>query len=236
MVGFINQKGTSTMKKLICLSLVFFNIYGTELVLNTSSGEDYTLDILPEDSFEDVIASLKSLEASDTLFVSLNVNKSRIEAKTKQTSAFRNYSAPLSESDKENITYLLTTLADANQNPLKLLFKRDSLTKLGDQIEHIHPMTFLGFVFSNDELVVAMRKIRGSSFLWDDFGYRILDSLNREMAQGNLTIDQIFNLALSTKIDPSLIADPVFTSNWSRLIDNLIQNVQRSGNAKRYDM
>lgn len=242
MVGFIIQDGRKAMKNFAYFSILFASLstaYATELTINTSSGNDYYLDIQPQVSFQEVIETLQKLEnpeIADGLYISMNVQKSRIEARTKtnQSATPRNYYSSLTEKDKENITHLLTSLA--NQSIIKIAFKRSALTKVGDQVEHVHPMAFLRFVFTNDELIVAMRNIRDKSLLWDDFVERILDSLDTEMSLGNLTQDQIYDLAVAVKVDLALIDSPIQVHDWRRLIDNLIQNVQRSGNTKRYDM
>ena len=209
-----------------------------ELVINTSSGIDYFLEIRPEDSFEQVIKTLRSLEIDDPspdLIVSLNVQKNRIEAKTKSAvNTSRDYYKPLSSKDKENITYLLTTLA--YQSLLKISSKRSTLEKIGEQIEPIHPLQFLKYVFSNDELIVSIRNIKGRSWVWKDFIGRILESLSIEMNQGNLTAAQINDFTGGVKIDPNLVNASIQAHDWNGLVDNLILHVPRNSDSNRYDM
>ena len=228
------------MRKIIFLSSLFavISIGAQELVINTSSGIDYFLEIQPEDSFEGVIKTMRSLEINDSskdLFVSLNIQNNRIEAKTKVvTNAPRDYFKPLSSKDKENITYLLTTLG--YQSILKISSKRSSLEKVGDQIETIHPLQFFKFVFSNDELIVAMRNIKSRAWIWKDFIGRILESLNMEMTSGNLTESQIQDFLSAVKIDPSLVHTPIQSREWHAFVDNLILHVPRNNDSNRYDM
>ena len=234
------QGALRLMKKIIFLSSIFalISMEAQELVINTSTGVDYFLEIQPEDSFEGVIKTMRSLEideSTNNLIVSLNVKNNRIEAKTKVVAnAPRDYFKPLSTKDKENITYLLTTLA--YQSILKISSKRSSIEKIGDQIEPIHPLQFFKYVFSNDELIVAMRNIKGRAWVWKDFIGRILDSLNTEMNYGNLTQAQIQDFLSAVKIDPSLVNTPIQARDWNTFVDNLILHVPRNNDSNRYDM
>jgi hypothetical protein len=228
------------MRKIFFISSTFalISMGAQELVINTSSGIDYFLEIKPEDTFQGVIETMRSLEINDhstDLLVSLNVQNNRIEAKTKVVAnAPRDYYKPLSSKDKENITYLLTTLG--YQSILKISGKRSSLEKIGDQIEPIHPLQFFKFVFSNDELIVAMRNIKGRTWIWKDFIGRILESLNAEMVAGNLTQGQIQDFLSAVKIDPSLVNTPIQGRDWNGFVDNLILHVPRNNDSNRYDM
>lgn len=209
-----------------------------ELVINTSSGIDYFMNIQQEDSFEEVIKTMRTLELNDPstdLIVSLNVKNNRIEAKTKPAANTpRDYYKPLTEKDKENITYLLNTLG--YQSILKITSKKSSIEKIGDQIEPIHPLAFFKYVFSNDELIVTMRNIKGRSWIWKDFIGRILDSLNTEMTIGNLTSGQIQDFLTAVKIDPSLVNTPLQAHDYAGFIDNLVTHVPRNSDSNRYDM
>lgn len=228
------------MRKIIFISSIFalISMGAQELVINTSSGIDYFLEIQPEDSFEEVMKTMRSLEINDSsenLLVSMNVQNNRIEAKTKViANATRDYFKPLSSKDRENITYLLTTLG--YQSILKISGKRSSLEKIGDEIEPIHPLQFFKFVFSNDELIVAMRNIKGRAWVWKDFIGRILDSLNTEMVSGNLTQGQIQDFLSTVKIDPNLVNTPIQAHDWNGFVDNLILYVPRNNDNNRYDM
>lgn len=228
------------MRKIMFISSIFalISMGAQELVINTSSGIDYFLELQPEDSFEGVIKTMRSLEDNDPskdILVSLNVQNHRIEAKTKVVANTpRDYYKPLTSKDKENITYLLTTLG--YQSILKISSKRSSLEKIGDQIEPIHPLQFFKFVFSNDELIVAMRNIKGRAWVWKDFIGRILDSLNTEMSYGNLTAGQIQDFLSVVKIEPSLVNTTIQAHDWNGFVDNLILHVPRNNDSNRYDM
>lgn len=212
-------------------------LQANELIITTSTGAEYHFNVSQDDSFLDTLSTLQSLEnSSGNLHISLNLTDSQIVAKTKpgKPSNSRDYYKPLSAKDQENITYLLTTLG--YQSILKINSKKSNLNKVGEQIEHIHPLLFLKYVFTNDELIAAIHNIRDRAWIWKDFISRILESLSTESSIGNISSDQIHNLAAETKLDPSLIEIPIQAHDWNNLIENLLENVKRSGNPKRYDM
>ena len=65
------------------------------------------------------------------------------------------------------IEELLQTMAE--NNVFQLLFLRKRLEKIGREIDFVHPMRFIGTVFSDPRLVRYMREIRKTSFKWDGF-------------------------------------------------------------------
>lgn len=219
------------MKLIALLLLLNFTVNASELIVNTSSGNDYYLEVSPEDSFEEVFATLHSLEGDTKGLVCFNLFGTKFEAKT--YSSYRNYYKPLTQKEAEIVHELLTTLA--YQNYIKIGTKRTSLTKTGDQIENLHPLKFLQYVFTNDELIVAMRNIR-NRMIWSEFIGPVLESLQKEANLGNITSDQVHDLALRVKLDYNLIQAPIHAQNWNGLIDTLIIQVQRINDAKRYDM
>ena len=84
---------------------------------------------------------------------------------------------PISESDKRAITKLITTMAE--KNVVQLGFKKKSLEKLGDQIYHVHPMRFFGYVFSEPDLLYGMYEIKKSYFKWENF----IDGMSKKCAR-----------------------------------------------------
>lgn len=222
------------MKLIGSLLLLNFTLQASELIVNTSSGNDYYLEISAEESFEEVFSTLHSLEGDTKNLICFNLFGTKFEAKIKtENSMPRNYYMPLTLKEEETVHELLTTLA--YQNLIKIGAKRSSLTKTGDQIENLHPLKFLQYVFTNDELIVAMRNIR-NRMIWNDFIGPVYLSLQKEAKLGNITSDQIKDLAMHVKLDVNLLAAFINAQNWSGLIDTLIIQVQRSNNAKRYDM
>ncbi len=68
---------------------------------------------------------------------------------------------PCSEQDRENIYEIVSTVA--MKNKLSLLFQQNYLREKGAQISHVHPLKFLGIIFSNPHLKTCM------FYIWDDY-------------------------------------------------------------------
>lgn len=73
----------------------------------------------------------------------------------------------ISIDEKVKVGKILMTMAE--NSVIKLLFERKRLESWGHDIRHVHPLRFLGTVFTNPRLVHCMRRIRTSSFKWDGF-------------------------------------------------------------------
>lgn len=91
---------------------------------------------------------------------------------------------PISTEDKQKIRAILVTLAE--NNVVKLLFEKKRLERLGYEVNHVHPICFLGTVFSDPRLVHCIQKIRSSSFKWDGFIEGFSDRLRQEVKAGNV--------------------------------------------------
>lgn len=222
----------SFAKSIFVLTL-FGQLNALEFTINSATGEDFSVEIDTTRPFDEVIDILKNFEGTHIAWLSFFQNK--VVAKTKiNPLEARDYYKPLTKADQENISYLMTTLA--YQSLVKLASKKSSLSKIGDQLEYLHPLLFLKHVFSNDELIVSIHNIKGRSWVWSEFIDPILDSLDKEMKLGNLTQDQILDMSVAIHLDPLFISEPIQSRNWSGLINNLLSFVQRSGDAKRYDM
>lgn len=73
----------------------------------------------------------------------------------------------LTDSDRHTIASIIETVAYTN--PLLLLPKQGEMKRKGDKINIVHPLRFLGVVFTDHELVKALKKIKENGFKWDGF-------------------------------------------------------------------
>ncbi|MBX7065653.1 MAG: hypothetical protein K1X28_00340 [Parachlamydiales bacterium] len=89
-----------------------------------------------------------------------------------------------SEQDRANIYEIVSTVAEKNK--LSLLFQQNYLREKGAQIAHVHPLRFLGVIFSNPHLKTCM------FYIWDDYFKRtsfvtdLSAALTREADKGKL--------------------------------------------------
>lgn len=91
---------------------------------------------------------------------------------------------PITEEEKQMIVKIILTMAD--NNVFKLLFEKKKLERIGKKIHHVHPIKFLGTVFSDPYLVDRMREIKDSSFKWEGFIDGLSLRMTEESSRGNL--------------------------------------------------
>ena len=91
---------------------------------------------------------------------------------------------PISIAERQKISAILTTMAE--NNVFKLLFEKKTLEKLGREIHHVHPIRFLGAVFTDPRLVHCMYEIRRSGFKWDGFIDGFSKRFLAEISDGNV--------------------------------------------------
>lgn len=214
------------------------NAVPNEVIVNTIDGSSFTFSIEPEESFHNVVTAIAQHEDFDhEMQIFMTISGKSITA---STAAYvkgkpRNYWTSLTAKEQEDITYILRTLA--NQTLLKINSNKSSLNNAGDRIKHIHPLRFLTYVFSNDELIVCMRNLQGRTWVWSEFLEGIINSLKDEYALGNILDEHIHELIVQSQVsDPAAIHTHVKNQSWGALINSLISNVPRKTEGNRYDM
>lgn len=90
----------------------------------------------------------------------------------------------LTPDDCHNIAKLIKNMADLSL--WELLKKSKDMKKLGRKIEPVHPLRFLGFIFSNPSLKKRMPKIQDSHFKWSKFMDGLGERLSKEARHHNL--------------------------------------------------
>lgn len=91
---------------------------------------------------------------------------------------------PLTGDERQKIGLILKTLAE--NNVVNLLFEKKHLERLGHDINHVHPLRFLGTVFKEPRLVYFVRQIRRSTFKWRGFIDGFSSRFNEEIKEGNV--------------------------------------------------
>ncbi len=91
---------------------------------------------------------------------------------------------PITQEEKQKIANILTTMAE--NNVFKLLFEKKRLERLGHEVNHVHPVRFLGTVFNDPRLVYCMHRIRSSGFKWGGFIDGFSQRFKQELNAGNV--------------------------------------------------
>jgi len=92
----------------------------------------------------------------------------------------------ITPSEKQKIGQLLSTMA--NNSVFKLLFEKKRLERLGHDVNNVHPIRFIGTVFSDPRLVYCMRRIKSSGFKWDGFIDGFSQRFRKEIREGNIDV------------------------------------------------
>ncbi len=225
---------------------LFCSAQAREIEVSTTTGNTFVLEMSSEAFFgelENQIEEMISPEEEAVIVLryskepdyQISKIRSRVSAKKHgQSLGFpRDYYVNLSYDEVNDIRFIITFLA--NRSFVTIATHRGALEEAGERIEHIHPLRFLATVFTDEELKVGMRNVRGKGLIWGDFSGGLKTSLSSENSIGNITDDQILDFANTVKIAPSIIYASIKQGRWDEFIDLLITHVPRNGDHNRYD-
>jgi hypothetical protein len=215
---------------------------GEEVIVNTAKGERFVFNIDPSES-------LKALEEK-IVALSADQKKSFVIEFSDQTDrepfcmpvarnegAYlgypRNYNQEVSHEEKADIRFIVVSLAD--KSLISIGFAKNALEAAGNRILHIHPLRFLMAVFTDEELKVGIRNIRGRGWIWHQFVGGIKESLMTEASIGNMKEAFIDHFAQSIQVNLGLILPVLSNHKWDDFIDILITHIPRRGDHDRFD-
>lgn len=145
---------------------------------------------------------------------------------------YRDYHKPLSHSDRQDIHYIVTNLA--NNSMINIMFSKNDLERAGDRIEPVHPLQFLLCVFSSEEMKAGIHNIRGRSLLWKDFYNGLTESLQTEFMENNLE-QYIPDFAHKLKLNPAPLQSAAAGHRWHEFLNVLFTHLPRNPERNRYD-
>lgn len=146
----------------------------------------------------------------------------------------RDYWKPPTENQRKDIAYIVRTLSETPYT--KIMFYQSSLREAGNRVENVHPLNFLGVIFTDENLKAGVRNIRTKEWFWKQFIGGTKRSLAEEAGRDNLTDQQLNDFAKRVGVDPQLLYKPVHQKQWDEFVEVLIQKVPRSGGHNRYDI
>jgi hypothetical protein len=209
-----------------------------DLVIRSEDGEEYVLDVDKDASFFEVMNDIHYLlgEKEDSAKeFSFNYDRGlpTLGKKSKNKSVVRNYGLPVSSADKQQIRYIITSLAKYNW--MQLAKEESSLKKAGDKIAHVHPFRFLQCIFTDEEMKAAIFVVRNKSLVWGDYFSGLKKSMNEESDINNVIQ---FTPDFAAQVGISLDSILPFVQNrmWSELVDTLINTLPRQGDPGRYNI
>lgn len=231
--------------KFLFASFLFLNISmlsGEEVLVRTPSGENITVHIEAKDTFTDVMKSveghIKSVEQSDSeqsigqFLIDYMCGDAKKCRKSHQGS--RDYYRMVNPSEKEDITYVLKSLAKGSW--AELLRKKSSLEKAGDRFDHIHPLRFLQFMLKDEKLKAYLYGIlEGSSRVRREFFDKgLYDNLTKETNLNNMKDEFVTDFANSLQVDPNHFLPLVRNRQWDEFINTIVRLLPRAGDTDRH--
>lgn len=218
-----------------------------EVIVTTPQGEAFLLEVSQDRTIADVVkvAEVFTTLAShpQRLLIEVDLDNQpcaetvRWDWSLKKHGQYmgtpRDFDAPLTQDEQNDIRFIITFLA--NRSLISIAAHRLDLEEAGDRIDRVHPLKFLMYVFTDEELKVGIRNIRGKGWVWGDFVGGLKESLATEARIGNLQPHQMQEFARQVKVDHAHLAPYVDQRNWDEFIDTLIVKVPRAGDHGRFD-
>lgn len=150
----------------------------------------------------------------------------------------RNYWEEVQIKDKEDITFIIDTLA--YKSLASVFCKKKKLEEAGDRINHLHPLRFLLYILSDPKLNAALRAIYSRDLLWSNFVGGTYSSLKEESDRGNMQEECVSDFCSQLGINDldvrSEIVEALQTESWSVFMQLLFLHVPRNEGFDRYDM
>lgn len=217
----------------------FYQLQAEEVLISPATGESFILDVDPSEPFfnvidhihEHLIGSVEE-ETEEKLQFSYSLDFPRVAAKKVKQKTARYYSLPVTAKEKENIRYIIRSLAKYQWDDLAK--EKSTLEKVGDSINHIHPLRFLQCVFTDEELKTGLFVIRHKSIVWGKYYDGLKKSLNEE-SQSNI-LQFVDDFAHHVGVSPHAILPYIQARQWSGLIDYLLNSIPRQGDTARYGL
>lgn len=124
------------------------------------------------------------------------------------------YYAPLTEKEKGDIRYIITTIS--GKSKFSLLFSQGSLNQAGNRVSNVHPLVFLGYVFSDPQLKQAAKNIDG--MVWDRFSGDMAKSLALEANHGNVKKEHLNDFAKKIGVNETIFDQVAQSGRWKEFI------------------
>lgn len=122
--------------------------------------------------------------------------------------------------EREKIEKLITLIGSHGKISL-LMHHQKEARKLGKELEHVHPLKFLGCIFSNKNLKPYMEDINKDFFKWSNFIKGLSNNLDYELIKNNL-IKYLDDFAKEIDIPIEYISPYVENKDWKGLVKFLI--------------
>lgn len=127
---------------------------------------------------------------------------------------------PINEGEAQLIYEIIDIMA--THNLAKLLLKKSEMEKRGKKVHHVHPIRFLGTVFTNPYLKKCMAEIMDSFFKWDGFISGLSERLDEEYQKENI-LPYVPGFCQAVKANPDQVRFYIQKRKWEDLVIYLIK-------------
>ncbi|WP_246481869.1 hypothetical protein [Chlamydiifrater volucris] len=147
------------------------------------------------------------------------LSRSRRKKKGKHTltGKFKDYSASVSEQDKRDMKFVVSSAAE--KSTVSLALSQRKILEALDRIQEIHPLALLETLASDPSLVEGLEKMRGRDWVWNLFTEKLGEAFSLAASQGLLSSSNVESFSTSLGIDAKVVSDLVQGENWSELLD-----------------
>ncbi|WP_246485733.1 hypothetical protein [Chlamydiifrater phoenicopteri] len=147
------------------------------------------------------------------------LSRSRRKKKGKHTltGKFKDYSASVSEQDKRDMKFVVSSAAE--KSTVSLALSQGKILEALDRIQEIHPLTLLETLASDPSLVEGLEKMRGRDWVWNLFTEKLGEAFSMAASQGLLSSSNIESFSTTLGLDTKVVSDLVQGENWSGLLD-----------------
>jgi hypothetical protein len=125
----------------------------------------------------------------------------------------------LNEREKSAIREIVSSMGE--KNIAFLLLDSGHLTDLGNRIDHVPPLQFIGFILSEPYLRKCLHSIHGNYFKWVAFIDGFAGSMERELANQTL-YPELEKFAPYIGKDYQILLRLVYTENWKGFVECLM--------------
>lgn len=191
--------------------------------------ENLTIFIQPTDNLEQVLDYAKKcffpleLQEQSAVYYELAASKQGATLTLKKN--FRDYNLSVTKKEKQDISEIIKALSQ--KSLLSLAASRSELKKIGNRIDHLHPLRFLSTLLTSEELKTGLHKIRERGWVWEEFSSDLVKNLDKEHSNNNLKEEYLADFAKRVGIDLNEIKSPIHNKAWKQFIDLLIDRIPR---------
>ncbi len=129
------------------------------------------------------------------------------------------YTLTLTQEDGQNIHFIIKSMAKSGW--FTLLKKKSEMERCGDSVRHVHPLRFLGFIFSDPQRKHYMHMVKKSTIKWSQFKGGLFPNLKKEFDRGQL-YPYLAGFAKAVGVEKQLLAHYIQREDWDGFLNALL--------------